>query len=41
MHTPARLLIFEHASNLADGAAPPSRHIRVRVLPLSDSRRSV
>jgi hypothetical protein len=22
MHTPARLLIFEHASNLADGAAP-------------------
>ena len=23
MHTPARLLIFEHASNLADGAVPP------------------
>lgn len=41
MHTPARLLIFEHASSLADGAAPPSRHLRAGALPLSDSCRSV
>jgi hypothetical protein len=41
MHTPARLLIFEHASGLADRAAPPSRHFRAGVLPLSDSCRSV
>jgi hypothetical protein len=38
---PARLLIFEHASGLADGAAPPSRHLRAGVLPLSDFSRSV
>jgi hypothetical protein len=41
MHTPARLLIFEHGSSLADVAAPLLVTSEPGVLPLSDSCRSV
>jgi hypothetical protein len=41
MHTPARLLIFEYASSLADVAAPLLVTSEPGVLPLSDSCRSV